>query len=77
MTQGRTLSEKDLRLELDGFGERYPKLEVDDLFLLWFLGAYITENEEEAIKAITGGPKDKDVDAVLIDDRDLERSLWA
>jgi hypothetical protein len=69
MTQGRTLSEKDLRLELDGFGERYPKLEVDDLFLLWFLGAYITENEEEAIKAITGGPKDKDVDAVLIDDR--------
>jgi hypothetical protein len=54
MAQKHNLSERDLRLELDGFRERTPNLEYDDLFLLWFFRAYITENEEEAVKSVTG-----------------------
>jgi len=61
------LTEKDLKRELHGFHERYPKLGDDQLFVLWFLRAFITENETEAADALCGGAKDKSVDAVLLD----------
>lgn len=62
------LTEADLRRELDDFRERYPKLADDELFVLWFLRAFVAENEESAAAALCGGPRDKGVDAVLIDD---------
>jgi len=61
-------SEVDLRRELDEFHERYPKLANDDLFVLWFLRAFIAEDEAGAVRALCGGSNDKHVDAVLIDD---------
>jgi hypothetical protein len=39
------------------------------LFTLWFLRAYITENEDEAAKAVVNGPNDKGIDAIFVDDK--------
>jgi hypothetical protein len=60
-------TEKDLSRELADLGERYPKLADDDLFVLWFLRACVTEDEQQAVGALTGGKGDKSVDAVFID----------
>jgi hypothetical protein len=62
-------SDTDLRRELDEFHYRYPKLSDDDLFILWFLRAVATETETDAAAALCGGSGDKNVDAVLIDER--------
>jgi hypothetical protein len=61
-------SEIDLRRELADFHDRYPKLGDDELFVLWFLRAFVTDDESIATSALCGGPRDKGVDAVLIDD---------
>ena len=61
----------DLKAAVEELGERFPKLSDDDLFVVWFLRAYITESEDEAASAVTGGARDKGVDALLIDDSAL------
>jgi hypothetical protein len=38
-------TEKDLRREIADLAERYPKLSEDDLFVLWFLRAFVTDDE--------------------------------
>ena len=48
--------------------ERYPKLAEDDLFVLWFLRAFVTDDEGQAIQSLTGGSGDKSVDGVYFDD---------
>ena len=60
-------TEKDLSRELEDFHERYPKLAEDDLFVLWFLRACVTEDERQAVQALNGGKGDKSVDAVFVD----------
>jgi hypothetical protein len=62
------LSEHDLRRELGEYRERYAKLGDDELFVLWFLRAFVTESDKDAAAAICGGPRDKGIDAVLIDE---------
>lgn len=57
----------DLREQLDDIHRRYPAFNPDHLFVCWFLRAYLTEDEKVAVEAVTGGPADKSVDAVLID----------
>lgn len=64
----RQPSREDLRRELSDYQERYPSLAEDHLFVLWFLRAFVTDSEDEAAAALCGGPRDKDVDAVLIDE---------
>lgn len=59
---------EDLQNEIKELEGRFPKFKQDDLFVLWFLRAYITPTEEVAAEAITGGARDKGVDALLIDD---------
>jgi hypothetical protein len=61
-------TEIDLRRELVEFHDRYPKLGDDELFVLWFLRAFVTEDESSATSALCGGSNDKGVDAVLIDE---------
>ena len=63
-----SLTETDLKIELDSLKEQFNNKKYDELFIAWFLRAFITENEEEAISALTGESGDKDVDAILIDD---------
>lgn len=57
-----------LKDQIEDISHRYPALKEDQLFALWFLRAYLTESEEAARDALTGGPGDKGIDAVLIDD---------
>jgi hypothetical protein len=64
-----SLTAKDLRDELNEFRDRFPRLAYDQLFVLWFLRVFVTENETDAAQSLTGGAKDKGIDAVLIDDR--------
>ena len=62
-------SETDLKRELNEFAGRNPNLAEDEVFIVWFLRAFVVDNEETAIQALCGGSNDKAVDAVLIDDR--------
>lgn len=61
-------TEKDLRREIADLAERYPKLAEDDLFVLWFLRAFVTDDEGQAVQSLTGGSGDKSVDGVYFDD---------
>jgi hypothetical protein len=58
----------DLKASLEDIGSRFPKLSRDELFVLWFLRAYITESEQKAAEAVSGGAGDKGIDAVFVDD---------
>lgn len=62
------LTDTDLRREIAEFRDRYPKLGDDELFVLFFLRAFVAEDESAAAAGLCGGPRDKGVDAVLIDD---------
>src|SRR4051812_38643346 len=59
---------EDLKAAVIELGEQYPRFADDDLFVLWFLRAYVTESLDRAAEAIVGGSRDKGVDAILIDD---------
>jgi hypothetical protein len=63
------LTEKDLHIQLADVRNRYPRLKDDEIFLLWFMSATVTDNENEAATALTGHSRDKGTDAVLTDDR--------
>lgn len=67
MAMSAELVEQNLRRELDDLKERYPRFKDDQLFVLWFLCAYVTENEADALESLTGGSGDKGVDAVHFD----------
>jgi len=56
-------------MELTELGERHPKLADDDLFILWFLRAFITEDENAAAESLVGGSNDKGIDAIFVDDQ--------
>lgn len=59
----------ELERELKAFADEFTAVSSDNLFVTWFLRAYLTESDQAAIDAVTGGPGDKSVDAVLIDDK--------
>lgn len=60
---------QDLSRELREWGRRFPRLRDDALFVAWFLRAYVTDEEQHSVDALTGRAGDKGVDAVLIDDK--------
>ncbi len=64
----KQLTFKDLQIQIADLRDRHPRLSDDELFVAWFLRAYITENEEVAVRAVAGGARDKGIDAVFIDD---------
>jgi hypothetical protein len=63
-----SLTADDLKTAILELGEHFPRFADDDLFVLWFLRAYVTESVDRAAEAIIGGSRDKGVDAILIDD---------
>jgi hypothetical protein len=60
---------RQLSKELEAFAQQVPALAIDNVFVAWFLRAYLTESDTVAIQAVTGGTRDKGVDAVLVDDK--------
>lgn len=57
----------ELASEIADLRERFPKLKDDDLFVLWFLTAYVADDPDAVVDALGGGAGDKNVDAILID----------
>ena len=43
-------TENDLRDQLNELRDHFPKLKDDELFLVWFLRAFITESEDDAVE---------------------------
>src|ERR1700728_4633683 len=62
------VTEQDLKTEISDMRERFPRLQDSDLFVSWFLKCFVTEKEEEAIAALVGGPNDKSLDAIFVDE---------
>lgn len=58
---------KQLKNELNDIGERYRTFRPDDAFVYWFIRAYITDDDNAASSAVTGGSGDKSIDGVFID----------
>ena len=63
------VSENDLKNEIGDMSERFPQLQDSDLFVAWFLKCLVTENEDEAIRSLVGGARDKNLDAIHIDEQ--------
>lgn len=55
--------------ELRQIRKKYPHLKEDEAFVLWFLIAYLLDDEEQAKKCLTGGSGDKNIDAIYIDEK--------
>src|SRR5438477_13219738 len=64
----KQLTLKHLEQEVKDFRDRFPKLADDQLFVVWFLRAFVTESETDSADALCGGSNDKNIDAILIDD---------
>lgn len=62
------LTQVDLKREIDDLQSRHTRMDYREVFVAWFLRAFVTADERSAISALCGGSRDKDVDAVLIDD---------
>jgi hypothetical protein len=63
------LTALDLKRELQDWQERFPRLKEDELFVAWFLRAFVVDEDVDAVKSLTGGAGDKDADAVFFDER--------
>jgi len=59
---------RELKYEMSRVMEKHS-LNHDNAFTLWFLLAYLTDSEDIALKALTGGPRDKNIDAIVIDSK--------
>jgi AIPR protein len=62
------VTKTDLKNEIADMRERFPRLQDSDLFVAWFLKAYVTEKEQEGVASLVGGSHDKSLDAVYLDD---------
>jgi hypothetical protein len=58
----------ELQSEVTEFQRRFPRLSDEDSFVAWFLRAYLVEQDGQAVGALTGGSRDKGIDAVWIDE---------
>ncbi len=58
---------KQLRSDLGIFRDEFPRLSDDDLFVVWFLFAFITGDKTAAVAALTGHSGEKNIDAIHID----------
>ena len=68
MKRSTPLTEKDLKRVIDDLHEMFHVLHDDELFVAWFLRAFVTEDESAAVDALTGEAGDKSNDAVFVND---------
>lgn len=66
---GHRFTLSDLQDEIRQYQKAYPVLKDDSAFVLWFVRAYLEDKEEPSKSALTGEPNDKNIDAILIDER--------
>lgn len=56
-----------LKKEVREVQDRHPELSPDNAFVVWFLRAFVVDDEDTALEAIVGGARDKGVDALHVD----------
>jgi len=56
-----------LEREIIEITDRHPQLAPDEAFLVWYLRAFVADDETSAVQALTGRRGDKSADAVYID----------
>ncbi len=69
MSKKRDQELKQLHGELGIFRDEFPKLSDDDLFVVWFLFAFITGDKAAAVAALTGHSREKNIDGIHVDHR--------
>lgn len=57
-----------IKQEVAEITKQGPKISSEDAFIVWFLRAFFTDDQDQAVSALTGGSNDKGIDAILIDD---------
>lgn len=57
----------DLKAEVRLLRDELPKLPDDDLFVVWFMFAFVTGSKSEAVESLTGPSGEKGIDALHID----------
>ncbi len=56
-----------IKKEVREISDQVPRLSLDNAFVVWFLRAFFTDDQEQALTALTGAPRDKGIDAIHID----------
>ena len=54
--------------EVAEIAKQIPDISPDNAFVVWFLRALFTDDQEQAVNALTGGSNDRGIDAVHLDD---------
>lgn len=62
------VTRQDLERQVSELGREYPKRNEPDLFALWVMFAYATNDRSQAHASLTGGSGEKAIDALYIDD---------
>lgn len=62
----------DLKAEIEEIRNENFRLEDDSAFVLSFLKAYLTDNEDEALRSVMQGKGDANFDAILVDDNNKQ-----
>ena len=57
-----------IKQEVVEITSQVPKISSDDAFMVWFLRAFFTDDQPQAVNALTGSTNHKGTDAILIDD---------
>lgn len=57
----------ELKKEVIEIQVKYPNLSSDNAFVTWFMRAFITDDEKDAVDSITGKSADKSIDAIYLD----------
>lgn len=57
----------DIRSELAKIRDEYPNLREDAAFVFWFIRAYLADDDQTALDALTGQKNDRNLDAIWVD----------
>ena len=57
----------DIKKEVKEITDQVADISPDNAFIVWFLRAFFTDDQKQAIDALTGGARDKGIDAIHVD----------
>jgi hypothetical protein len=56
-----------IKKEVKEIAHQVVGISPDNAFIVWFLRAFFTDNQSQALCSLTGGARDKGIDAVHVD----------
>ena len=56
-----------IKKEVREITQQVSGISPDNAFIVWFLRAFFTDDQDQAVNALTGGARDKGIDAIVID----------